>query len=116
VLVLRRRGAESCGCFGEITSPPSRTHLTFNVLAAATAAAHAVAGGPPPIEQIGAGSPGGPVLFALLTLVGIGAAVTLLTALPAVLEETAAARRAAQLLHEREHRGGQRLGMPVKPT
>lgn len=116
VLLLRRRGAESCGCFGEITSPPSLTHLSFNLMAALVAGIHAAIGGTPPIEEIGSGSPGGWPVIALLTVVGIGAALTLLTALPAVLAETAAARAAAQRLHDREHGREHRLGMPVKPT
>ena len=116
VLLLRRRGAESCGCFGEITSPPSLTHLSFNLFAAVAAAAHAATGGTPPIEQLGKGSPGGWPLIALLAAVGIGAALTLLTALPAVLAETTAARVAAQRQHDREHGREHQLGMPVKPT
>ena len=116
VLLLRRRGAESCGCFGEITSPPSLTHLSFNLMAAVAAAAHTAVGGTPPIEQIGIGSPGGWPLIALLTVVGIGAALTLLTALPAVLAETEAARAAAERQHDRDHGREHRLGMPVKPT
>ncbi len=114
VLVLRRRGATSCGCFGEISSPPSLTHVVFNLAAAGTAAFHFAVGGTDAIERIGDGVPGGWPVLALFTAIGVGASLILLTWLPAVLEETATARRASQARHLREHGHESALGIPAR--
>jgi hypothetical protein len=44
VLLARRAGAESCGCFGAATAPPSAVHVVVNGVSAVVAAAAAVAG------------------------------------------------------------------------
>lgn len=116
VLVLRHRGAATCGCFGQISSPPSMTHVVFNLAAAATAALHLAAGGTVAIEDVGEGVPGGWPILALMATIGIGAALTLLTRLPAVLEETAQARRAAENRHLREHGTETALGTPARAS
>lgn len=116
VLLLRRRGAASCGCFGEIASPPSLTHFGFDLAASALAAGHAISGGNPRLEALGAGAPGGWVVFALFAVLGTAAAVALLTVLPAVLAETAAARSAARSRHDRTHGSGTDIGLPVRTT
>lgn len=103
VVALRRRGAESCGCFGAVTSPPSGVHLAFDLVAVAVAAGHTVAGGNPPFAEIGMGSPGGWPLVAALAAVGIAAAVGVLTVLPAALSEGAATRRGLQERHDQTH-------------
>lgn len=44
VVVARRVGAPSCGCFGAATAPPSVVHVVLNLVSAAIAAVGAVAG------------------------------------------------------------------------
>jgi hypothetical protein len=114
VVLLRRRGAASCGCFGQIASPPSRIHLAFDLAAAILAAAHAIAGGSPDLTTLGPDSPGGWIVIVGFAGLGVAAAMALLTVLPGVLEETAAARRAAANRHERLHGHGTRLEAPVR--
>jgi hypothetical protein len=41
VLTARRRGLPSCGCFGQWSAPPSRTHAVVNAISAAVAVAAA---------------------------------------------------------------------------
>ena len=51
VVVARRAGAPSCGCFGATTAPPSSVHVVVNLVSAAIAAAGAITGD---IDGIGA--------------------------------------------------------------
>lgn len=44
VVLARRNGAASCGCFGALDAPPSALHVATNLLSAAVAAAAAVVG------------------------------------------------------------------------
>ena len=44
VVLARRRGAASCGCFGAADAPPSTAHLVLNLVSAAVAAAAAAFG------------------------------------------------------------------------
>lgn len=114
VVLLRRRGAASCGCFGQIASPPSRIHLGFDLGAAAVAAVHASSGGSRGLTTIASDSPGGWIVVVGFAALGVAAATALLTVLPGVLAETAAARSAAQSRHERLHGGGTLLETPVR--
>lgn len=116
VVLLRRRGAASCGCFGQFASPPSRIHLAFDLAATAAAAVHAIAGGSQGLTTIGPDSPGGWIVIVGFAGLGVAAAAALLSVLPRVLEETAAARRAAASRHERLHSPGTLLEAPVRAT
>ena len=44
VVLARRAGAPSCGCFGAAAAPPGAVHIVLNLTSAAVAAAGAVAG------------------------------------------------------------------------
>ena len=44
VVIARRAGAPSCGCFGASAAPPSGVHVAVNLASAAIAAAGAIAG------------------------------------------------------------------------
>lgn len=44
VVQARRRGAESCGCFGQVAAPPSVVHVVVNAASALLAAAAAAVG------------------------------------------------------------------------
>lgn len=44
VVLARRSGAASCGCFGSVASPPSLVHVVVNAVSAAVAFAAAVVG------------------------------------------------------------------------
>lgn len=103
VALLRRRGGESCGCFGGMESPPSHVHLAFDIGAAVVAFWHGLGGGTPELGEVGAGSPGGPILFALVVALGVAAATAVLTVLPGVLAGATASREDARARHDRRH-------------
>lgn len=70
VLLARRRGMASCGCFGSRSGPPSTTHAALNAGSAAVCAAAAVVG-PEPIAD---GLQGLGVVAAGVVVVGVLAA------------------------------------------
>ena len=83
VVLARRRGLESCGCFGARSAPPSWVHVGVNVVSAAVAfVAAGLDGGPVPaadgLEELGG------------TGVVVAALVLLVAALVVVLDTTVA--------------------------
>ncbi len=94
VLAARRAGAESCGCFGAASAPPSPVHVTVNAVSAAVALSAAVAG-PASLTDVLAGQPlaGVPYLITLAT--GVWLTVVLDTTGAQLLDEMAAVRRLA---------------------
>jgi hypothetical protein len=54
VLLARRRGLASCGCFGARSAPPSTVHVLVNVASAVVAAAAAVVGPVPAADGLAA--------------------------------------------------------------
>jgi hypothetical protein len=89
VLILRRRpGATSCGCFGSLDTPVSGLHLVANLVSAAIAFA---AIGGPGLGSVVADQPGGGLAYLLLVATGTAGAVAVLTLLPRLsLDVTAA--------------------------
>lgn len=72
---------QSCGCFGKAETPPSLTHITVNLTAAAIAVATAVR--PlPQLSELLANQPGAGIPLLMLTGVTIYVLYILLTALP----------------------------------
>lgn len=49
--LLRRLPIQSCGCFGKVDTPPTWSHLVFNLISAAAAGGIAV-GSPAPIDLL----------------------------------------------------------------
>lgn len=92
VVLARRRGLESCGCFGAQSTPPSRLHVAVNAGSAAVAGAAAWVGGPLPVAD-GLGELGGigVVVGGLVLLAAIGV-VVVDTIVAEVVEETRALR------------------------
>jgi hypothetical protein len=92
VIVAMRGGTalQSCGCFGEVETPPSNVHVLLDVGLAATALASATAGVPALSDTIRAqdwyGAP-----FVLLVAITVGLSYVVLTTLPVALR---AAQRA----------------------
>jgi len=70
VVLARRRGAASCGCFGVADSPPSTLHVGTNLVSALVAASAAVVGA----ESLGATLADQPAA-GLPYLVAVGVAV-----------------------------------------
>jgi hypothetical protein len=74
----------SCGCFGNIDTPPSAMHIALDLLAAGAAIGF-VADGGAPIGDVLANQPMAGVPFALLVVIGVTAAGLTMTALPRTL-------------------------------
>jgi hypothetical protein len=62
--------AGSCGCAGGKAVPPSRLHLTLDIVAALSGLAYAVAAGPPATAWLASLGPAAAVVVAGLTLAG----------------------------------------------
>lgn len=102
VLVARRRGLASCGCFGARSAPPSVVHVAVNALSAAVAAGAAVTG-PVPVADALAAVPLPTAATALgLVLLVTALVVVLDTVVADVVEATAALR--AQTIAAKEDR------------
>jgi len=72
VLVARRRGLPSCGCFGSHSGAPSPVHAVVNLLSAAVAVAAAVVGVPAVADGIAGTVAGGvPVLIGVLAAAAV---------------------------------------------
>jgi hypothetical protein len=102
VVVLMRRGEASCGCFGEIESPPSALHVAIDLGAAAAALGHAAATSPS-IFEFARSLGWQTVPFLGLIAIGVLCTVAILTVLPAVVAQTRAAAAEADARHERLH-------------
>lgn len=102
--LLRRGGARSCGCFGEMASPPSRIHVAFDLGAAAVAFAHAGLGGWEGAVDFGSSQGWRAVPFVGLAIAGVACCIAILTVLPGLAAQVAAAREEADARHERTHR------------
>jgi hypothetical protein len=101
-VVLMRRGEVSCGCFGQIESPPSGLHVAIDLGAATAALGHAAAMSPSIFEYsrtLGWEA----IPFLGLIAVGVLCTVAILTVLPAVVAQTRAAAAEADARHERLH-------------
>lgn len=86
VLAALRHGTplSSCGCLGKIDTPPHLLHVVLDLLAAGAAAAFAVGGGGG-LARVLDEQPGYGVPFAVLVVVGAGAAGLLMSLLPRTL-------------------------------
>ena len=72
VVLARRAGAPSCGCFGAVSAPPSAVHAVVNVASALVAAAAAALGAPSLLDVLRAQPLVG---LPFLTFVLLGAAL-----------------------------------------
>ena len=88
VVVARRAGAPSCGCFGASAAPPSTIHVAVNLASAAIAAAGAIAGDVDGIGAVVSDQPLAGVPFLLLLGTGGWLLVTLDTVGAAVFDAT----------------------------
>jgi hypothetical protein len=91
VVIAMRGGTalQSCGCFGEVETPPSEVHVLLDVGFACTALASAVFGVPALTDTVRA-QPWGGAPFLFLVAVTVGLSYVMLTTLPIALR---AARR-----------------------
>jgi hypothetical protein len=80
----RNTPLQSCGCFGQVDTPPSAVHVALNLVAAGTAFAAALTGTPALGDTL-AEQPGGAVPFALLVVVCVYLCVLVATVLPLVV-------------------------------
>lgn len=87
LLLLRRPGAASCGCFGALDTPVSAVHLGANLISAAIAFA---ALDTPGLASVLRDQPGGGVAYVLLVTAGTASAVAVLTLLPALRPDATA--------------------------
>ncbi|MFM7061999.1 MAG: MauE/DoxX family redox-associated membrane protein [Actinomycetes bacterium] len=76
LVLARRAGATSCGCFGVVDAPPSTLHLVVNLVSAAVAAAAAAAGAES-LRAVLADQPAAGVPYLLAVAVAVGAVVRL---------------------------------------
>lgn len=102
VVVLMRRGETSCGCFGQIESPPSGLHVGIDLCAAGAAFGHAATGSPSIFDFVQTLDWEG-VPFLGLIVIGVLCAVAILTVLPGVVAQTRAAAAEADSRHEARH-------------
>jgi hypothetical protein len=86
VAVALRVGSpvQSCGCFGETTTPPSRIHLIANVAMAGTAVAVTI-GRVPSLRDVLSDQPATGLPFVLLVAVTVQLLLATLTDLPRAL-------------------------------
>jgi hypothetical protein len=86
VAVALRTGSpvQSCGCFGETTTPPSTIHLLSNLAMAGVAAAVAI-GHVPSLRTVLSDQPAAGVPFLLLVAVAVQLLLAVLTDLPRAL-------------------------------
>jgi hypothetical protein len=75
---------QSCGCFGQLDTPPSAVHLTVNVTAAVVLLIAAAGNLPKPADVL-ADQPWHALPFVFLVLVSLELSYLVLTLLPAVL-------------------------------
>jgi hypothetical protein len=116
VVILMGRGETSCGCFGQIESPPSGLHFAINLGASGAAFGHAAAGSPSILDF--SGSLGWEAVpFIGLIAIGVAGAVAILTVLPGVVAQTRAAAAEADARHEllHHHAGDGLLQIPPNP-
>jgi hypothetical protein len=91
VVMARRAGAPSCGCFGAGAAPPSSMHVWVNVASATVAAATIIVGGT--LIDLLRSQPASGVPFAILMATGVVLVVGLDTAGAELLDQVAAIRR-----------------------
>lgn len=103
VVALMRRGDASCGCFGQIESPPSGLHVAIDVGAAISALGFTAATSSSVFEYSRALAWGEAVAFFALVAIGVLCTVAILTVLPGVIAQTRAAASEAEARHERLH-------------
>lgn len=103
IALIRRGGAESCGCFGEIASPPSGVHVAFDLVAAGVASGHAAVGGWTGALTFADGLGNRAIPFFGLVVVGVACSVGILTVLPGVVAQARSAAADADARHERLH-------------
>lgn len=95
VVLARRRGLPSCGCFGARSAPPSIVHVGLDVSSALVAATAVVAGGgsgPVAVADGLAGLGGAGIVVALLLLLATVTVVVVDTMVAEVVEATRALR------------------------
>jgi hypothetical protein len=91
VVLARRAGATSCGCFGSSAAPPSWLHVWVNAASAVLAAAVVVAGGT--VVDLLRSQPAHGVPFAILMTSGVVLVVGLDTSGAALFDQVAAVQR-----------------------
>ena len=85
VIILMRRGdVSSCGCFGEVESPPSAFHLAFNLNAMLVAFGHAAVGGWEGLGPFARETPASGVPFLAFIIIGSASSIAMLTMVPRV--------------------------------
>ena len=96
-LLALKRGLSSCGCFGQVDSPPSRIHVIGNLFFAAVCVAASGAGSSP-LVWVGtaAEQPVGLVALVLAVCVLAGLAFVSLTAVPEWLRARAMGGRSPE--------------------
>jgi uncharacterized membrane protein YphA (DoxX/SURF4 family) len=92
VVLARRRGAESCGCFGSVAAPPSTLHVVIDAASAAVALAAAIVG-VPGLTDVLADQPLAGVPYLALIAIGAWLLVVADTTGAQLLDEMAAVRR-----------------------
>lgn len=85
VIVLRRGGSPSCGCFGSRSAPPHAVHVAADLGAAAVALAAAIAGTPGLLTGALSSQPWSGVPVVGMGLLGAALLAAMLTVLPEVL-------------------------------
>ena len=76
----------TCGCFGEIDSPPTISHLILNIVLGGFCLAYALSGGSYGIGRILTGQPYYALPFVVVMVVGVYAAYLLIAVLPKLVQ------------------------------
>jgi hypothetical protein len=84
IVSMRSGGGESCGCFGEASTPPGAVHVVVDLAAVAVAVA-ALSGAPPSLVEMAGDGLWRSLLLVAGTLIAVYLLVALLTALPQAL-------------------------------
>ena len=94
VVMARRAGAPSCGCFGAGAAPPNQVHVWVNLVSATVALATAIVVGSSVVDLL-RDQPAGGVPFTILMAAGVVLVVGLDTAGADLVDQMSAIRRAA---------------------
>lgn len=89
IVVAKRAGSPSCGCFGAVAAPPHPLHIVLNALSCVIAIAIALSGGVPALSATLAAQPIAGIPYVAAVATGTWLVVTLSTTGAALATEMA---------------------------
>lgn len=115
VVMARKAGASSCGCFGSVAAPPSGAHVVVNCVSALLALG-AAAASPLPLLDVLADQPLAGVPYLVLLGVGVWLTIAIDTVGAQLLDEMSAVQELGPVLRENGHPRTARAHSASRPT